>query len=90
MAFTARSPQKTFESMEELPNCPLYTKGSMARIWAIEDTCQAYSEEMDWHNEWVELRNKFRIRKDPSAKFVTARKVREFEQWYPVSHSMTL
>ena len=66
----------------------LFNRDSVERMWAIEDVIAAYEAELDWRKEFMALRNKFRLRKDPSEGFITARKQKEFEQWYPVSHSM--
>ncbi len=62
-----------------------YLDSRIERIWAVEDTIEAYEQELNWKKEFDTLKAKFKIRKDPSEDFITARQLKEFHAWCPVS-----
>ncbi len=63
---------------------PLFTAAEMSRQWAIADTIKAYNEELNFATENRETLACFNL-KDPSKAFITAKQLRDFHAWCPVS-----
>jgi len=68
----------------------LFTKEEMRRENAITDVIKAYNQEINWWLENQISKDTFKIHKDPSDAFITARQRRDFKAIYPVRLSLLL
>ncbi len=62
---------------------PLWTKEEMARKISIREVLQDYRAELIWAEKNRKAPN-FKIHKDPSKGFITAKQKRDFDAWCPV------